>query len=145
MSATKSREGVNTVVIGLNACVITMLRDMPCVLVIKPTAQRDTEAAEGLPFGPFEPQRHRTLEIGLRNLVEQQTNVSLGYVEQLYTFGDRGRHDLVPGENARVVSVGYLALTRLSDGADRTGRWRASTTSSRGKTGGTKSPPSSTS
>lgn len=124
MSATKSREGVNTVVIGLNACVITMLRDMPCVLVIKPTAQRDTEAAEGLPFGPFEPQRHRTLEIGLRSLVEQQTNVSLGYVEQLYTFGDRGRHDLVSGENARVVSVGYLALTRLSDGADRTGRWQ---------------------
>jgi hypothetical protein len=44
--------------------------------------------------------------------VGEQTYLDLGYVEQLYTFGDRGRHTLNPGENARVVSVGYLALTR---------------------------------
>lgn len=119
----KTQEGMNTVVIGLNACVITVLKDTPCVLVVPSAPDRKAEAAEGLPFGPFEPQRHRTLEIGLRSLVEQQTHVSLGYVEQLYTFGDRGRHDLVPGEDARVVSVGYLALTRLSDEADRSGRW----------------------
>jgi hypothetical protein len=75
-----------------------------------------------LPFGPFEPERHRTLEIGLRNLVQEQTRVTLGYVEQLYTFGDRGRHELAPGEGPRVVSVGYLALTR--EPADGAGRWR---------------------
>ena len=123
MAAAGSRDGMNTVVIGLNACVITVMKDTPCVLVVPPGADQKAEAAQGLPFGPFEPQRHRTLEIGLRSLVQEQTHVSLGYVEQLYTFGDRGRHDLVPGEDARVVSVGYLALTRMTGDADRSGRW----------------------
>ena len=46
----------------------------------------------GLPFGPFDPLAHRTFEIGLRNWVAAQTAINVGYVEQLYTFGDRGRH-----------------------------------------------------
>src|SRR5204863_214902 len=41
----------------------------------------------------------------------------LGYVEQLYTFGDKGRDaplaDIGAGE-ARVISVGYLALTPMA-------------------------------
>ena len=41
--------------------------------------------------------------------------MKLGYVEQLYTFGDRGRH-AAPGDTGpHLVSVGYLALTRISD------------------------------
>lgn len=99
----------NTVVIGLNACVVTVADDTPRVLVVRRDGPKTSDA---LPFGPFEPEHHRTLEIGLRNLVQAQTQLSLGYVEQLYTFGDRGRHELAPGEGARVVSVGYLALTR---------------------------------
>jgi hypothetical protein len=67
---------------------------------------------DALPFGPFDPIAHRTLESGLRTWVGEQTYLDLGYVEQLYTFGDRGRHTLNPGENTRVVSVGYLALTK---------------------------------
>lgn len=121
MSPRRGADRPDTVVIGLNACVISMLNDMPCVLVVPQGSRGD--GVEGLPFGPFAPQQHRTLEIGLRSLVQDQTHVSLGYVEQLYTFGDRGRHDLVPGEDARVVSVGYLALTRLAPGAERSGRW----------------------
>ena len=46
---------------------------------------------DSLPFGPFDPQQHRTLESGLRDWVEQQTGLPLRYVEQLYTFGDRYR------------------------------------------------------
>jgi len=42
--------------------------------------------------------------------VKRQTGLELGYVEQLYTFGDRGRH-AEPG-GAHTLSVGYLALTR---------------------------------
>jgi len=42
------------------------------------------------PAGPLEAE-HRTLEIGLRTWVERQTSQRLGYVEQLYTFGDRDR------------------------------------------------------
>lgn len=116
---TKSRANAtaaNTVVIGLNACVVTVTGETPRVLVV-----RDPE---GLPFGPFEPEHHRTLEIGLRNLVQEQARVSLGYVEQLYTFGDRGRHEPDPGEGSRVVSVGYLALTRAGHDSDTRGRWR---------------------
>jgi hypothetical protein len=69
----------------------------------------------GLPYGPFDPARHRTFELGLRSWVAEQTHVALGYVEQLYTFGDKGRESpaavISGGETAaRVVSVGYLAL-----------------------------------
>jgi hypothetical protein len=40
----------------------------------------------------------------------------VGYVEQLYTFGDRGRHTPTDG-GPHVVSIGYLALTRMPDSA----------------------------
>jgi hypothetical protein len=104
------RDPLNAVIIGLNACVVTVADDTPRVLVV--AREKKAAASVALPFGPFEPEHHRTLEIGVRNLVEAQTQLALGYVEQLYTFGDRGRHELAPGEGSRVVSVGYVALTR---------------------------------
>jgi hypothetical protein len=97
----------HVVEIGLSAAIVSVVDDSPSVLVVHAPAGDDS-----LPFGPFDPIAHRTLESGLRNWVGEQTYLDLGYVEQLYTFGDRGRHTLKPGENARVVSVGYLALTR---------------------------------
>ena len=48
----------------------------------------------------------------------------MGYVEQLYTFGDRGRHLTRPGEGARVVSVGYLALARSQVAHAKDTEWR---------------------
>ena len=66
---------------------------------------------EALPSGPLEAE-HRTLEIGLRSWVERQTSQSLGYVEQLYTFGDRDRS---AGDEALALPalvVAYLALVR---------------------------------
>lgn len=72
--------------------------------------------ATGLPHGQFDPQGHRTFELGLRDWVRAQTGFEPGYVEQLYTFGDRGRE--LPQANlgdaprdARLISVGYLGLT----------------------------------
>ena len=65
-----------------------------------------------MPFGPFDPVAHRTFEIGLRAWVEEQAGLRLGYVEQLYTFGDRGRHTRPGDTEAHVASIGYLALTR---------------------------------
>lgn len=104
-----------SVVIGLNAAVVAVFDDAPHVLIVRHVSEAAAGGVrperDGLPFGPFEPLAHRTLEAGLRNLVSRQTGLSMGYVEQLYTFGDRGRHD-VQGEGPRVVSVGYLALTR---------------------------------
>ncbi|MEQ1752893.1 MAG: NAD regulator [Micropepsaceae bacterium] len=123
MSAAKNTINPNSVIIGLNACVITVGSETPRVLVVRQSQHQKADHLEGLPFGPFEPKRHRTLEIGLRDLVQEQTRMSLGYVEQLYTFGDRGRHELGPAEGARVVSVGYLALTRSTEDNGKIGRW----------------------
>jgi hypothetical protein len=99
------------VVIGLNAAIVAMSGETPEVLVIR-HQDGGGGITEGLPFGPFEPVSHRTMEIGLRRWVEAQTQLALGYVEQLYTFADRGRHAAPDGEEPHVVSVGYLALTR---------------------------------
>src|SRR3979409_1721527 len=70
------------------------------------------EPGAGLPFGPFDPLAHRTFEIGLRAWVEAQTRLTVGYVEQLYTFGDRGGHAGPGDTGAHMVSIGSLALTR---------------------------------
>ncbi|MGV1014546.1 MAG: NUDIX hydrolase [Methyloceanibacter sp.] len=92
--------------LGLNAAIVMVRDQQPFILVVRP--QEGTWDA--LPFGTFAPRAHRTLEIGLREWVKRQTGLELGYVEQLYTFGDRGRHE-EPG-GAHMLSVGYLALTR---------------------------------
>ena len=99
--------------LGLNAAIVMVRDQQPHILVARPgTAGPDT--GDALPFGPFAPRAHRTLEIGLREWVKRQTDIELGYVEQLYTFGDRGRH-AEPG-GAHTLSVGYLALTRGATG-----------------------------
>ena len=95
------------VLIGLSAAIVSVADYCPRVLAVHRMGH-----ADALPFGPFDPLSHRTLESGLRTWVSEQTYLQLGYVEQLYTFGDRGRHLLRPDEGQRVVSVGYLALTR---------------------------------
>lgn len=101
---TKEKESVS---IGLSAAILAVEGERPSVLVVAHKGQEDA-----LPFGPFDPAYHRTLESGLRNWVGEQTQFELGYTEQLYTFGDRGRHLAASGSGGRVVSVGYLALTR---------------------------------
>lgn len=114
----------NTVVsIGLSAAIVAVESEQPVVLVV---AHDGTDDA--LPFGPFDPAYHRTLESGLRKWVGEQTRFDLGYTEQLYTFGDKGRHLPSSGlqkesRASRVVSVGYLALTRRVKEAPET-QWR---------------------
>jgi hypothetical protein len=55
---------------------------------------------------------HKTLEGALRAWVREQTGFELGYVEQLYTFGDRCRDPRERWGRARALSVAYLALIR---------------------------------
>ena len=57
-----------------------------------------------LPSGPFE-FAHRSLQTGLRAWVEAQTGHPLGYVEQLYTFADRGRGPAMPSRRIRSRSA----------------------------------------
>ena len=103
----------HSVVIGLSAVVVAIRDGEAVVLTVQPRGQE----LQGLPFGPFDPAGHRTFELALRAFVTEQTRFVLGYVEQLYTFGDKGRDAPLadmgegPGDGAsRVISVGYLAL-----------------------------------
>lgn len=99
--------------VGLSAVIVAAGENGPGVLTVPSTTDEDADA---LPFGPFDPSGHRTFELGLRGWVLAQTGFELDYVEQLYTFGDRGRElpaarQSSGGLNTRVLSVGYLALT----------------------------------
>ena len=118
----------SAVVIGLSAVIIAIRQDEAVVLTVRPHDTRTSRPSTlvGLPFGPFDPEGRRTFELALRAFVSEQTRFQLGYVEQLYTFGDRGRDAPVadigaiggaiaaPADGSdppRVISVGYLALT----------------------------------
>jgi len=109
--------------IGLSAVVIA-LRDRSAVVLTTP----GDDGSPALPFGPFDPVRDRTFELALRAFVTAQTGFSLGFVEQLYTFGDAGRGSprATPGPNkSREVSVGYLALTGAAlEAPAAEARWR---------------------
>ncbi len=103
------------IVIGLSAVVIAIKGGEAVALTVRPRERGAAQASplEGLPFGPFDPEGHRTFELALREFVTRQTRFDLGFVEQLYTFGDHGRDaplaDMGAGA-ARVISVGYLAF-----------------------------------
>lgn len=94
--------------IGLHAAVVAVDNENPLVLTVSKSNTSSELAA--LPFGPFDPVAHRTLDEGLRMWVAQQTKLRLGYVEQLYTFGDRGRLRAAGQVTNHLISVGYLAL-----------------------------------
>ena len=105
-------------VINLSAVVVAIHDGEAVALTVRPPDPRTGAASTltGLPSGPFDPAGQRTFELALRAFVTEQTGFQLGYVEQLYTFGDEGRDaplaDLGGGAaDGRIISVGYLALT----------------------------------
>ena len=105
--------------VELSAVIVAITGEEPRVLVL-PSSGNGSDA---LPSGRLE-SRHRTLEAGLRSWVEHQTLQSLGYVEQLYTFGDRNRA-VESDKRQRVLSIGYLALVREARSIGATGAaWR---------------------
>ena len=115
-----------SLIIGLSVVIVAFDGRKPRVL-----ATRREDGVTALPVGAFDPQAHRTFELALRRWVKQQTGFQLGYVEQLYTFGDRDRESpeatlLDAAPDSRIVSVGYLALTpeaeKLPDAFEA--RWR---------------------
>jgi hypothetical protein len=109
----RSVEHTLPVTIDLSVVIVAVDGDQPLVQVIDPP--NGAAGPDGLPAGAFDPAKHRTLELGLREFAGEQARVPLGYVEQLYTFGDKDRHSLDADDAARVVSIGYLALTRLGE------------------------------
>ncbi|AZO71770.1 MAG: hypothetical protein E5V92_17375 [Mesorhizobium sp.] len=100
--------------VDLIAVVVAVTDQGPSVLTVGP--------GSGLPSGPFE-LGHRSLQSGLRAWVEQQTGHQLGYIEQLYTFADSDR--IGERRQQRVISISYLALTRVEPAAGSGKRaWR---------------------
>jgi hypothetical protein len=112
-----------SVIIGLSAVVVAAGTHGPEVLL------SGDASALGLPFGSFDPVGHRTFELAVRDFVTAQTGFAVGFVEQLYTFGDKGREAPLANmgqkdADIRVVSVSYLALTGdVAVGVKRAGIW----------------------
>ena len=141
--------GLGGTSLGLTAVIVAVTEESPRILVVRrmrhdpatPTQRGAPETApetvpetapetagqapDALPFGPFDPGRHRTLELGLWQWVEDQTGLDLRYVEQLYTFGNQYRDPRELQGGPRAVSVAYLALTLESAVAGSgDARWR---------------------
>ncbi len=126
------------VIIGLNAVIVAVTKETPLILTVKRaehslarqlsqtfTGAPWNESPDAIPFGPFDPSSDRTLELGLRRWVRDQTGLELGYVEQLYTFGNRNRDPSEVEGGPRVVSVAYLALEREGQPSGTAGaHWR---------------------
>ena len=109
-----------TVAVELSAVQVAVTEDEPKVLAVRSA----DDTSDALPSGPLE-QRHRTLEAGLRAWIIDHTQQEVGYVEQLYTFGDRDRHPSALQTRPRALSIGYLALVpEARSSALSDARWR---------------------
>lgn len=104
---TVSDNVATSISVGLNAVILAVTGETPRVL----TVESDPAETATLPFGPLDPAGDRTLELGLRRWIREHTGLSVGYVEQLYTFGDRDRAGRSSVQD-RLLSITYLALTR---------------------------------
>jgi hypothetical protein len=102
--------------VALDAVIVAVSEDEPRVLV--------RVLGDALPAGRFDPAADPTLEMGLRHWVTEQTQLHLGHVEQLYTFGDRDRDPRHRG-GPRMLSIAYLAFVRESaPSGNADARWR---------------------
>jgi hypothetical protein len=93
------------IALSLEAVIVALTDERPRLLAVS-----TREDAFGIPSGPLDVREDVTLERGLRRWVSHQTGLEVGYVEQLYTFGDRDLRG--KGDLPRLLSVAYLALVR---------------------------------
>jgi hypothetical protein len=102
--------------VSLEAVIVAVTEGRPRILTV--TAG---DAVPRLPSGLLDVEDDPTLELGMRRLISAQAGISVGYVEQLYTFGDRNRIG-PPGSSRprRSIGIGYVILTHE---AATTGRW----------------------
>ena len=68
--------------LGLNAAIVTVRDQQPHILVVRP-GMTGSGTLDALPFGPFAPRAHRTLEIGLREWVKRLTLVKVNGVSPI--------------------------------------------------------------
>lgn len=92
--------------LSLDAVIVAVTADQPRILATLQTP----DGIPALPSGPLDADRDATLELGLRRWIAAQTGLAVGYIEQLYTFGDRDRQRIAGG--TRHLSVAYLGLVK---------------------------------
>lgn len=120
--------------VGLSVVVTAVADGAPRLAVVRsgfalPSRFRapgdETAPRDALPGAPLNIDGHETLQAGLRRVAEGLTGLSLRYVEQLYTFGDRHRdpHELFGGPRSLVVA--YLALVRHGPLGGENADWRS--------------------
>ncbi len=127
-----------SIVVGLSAVIVALTDEQPRVLTVGVPdgtlleggvgagAAAAGRVLEALPTGPLDPAGDRTLELALRRWVRRSAGLELGYVEQLYTFGDRFRDPREREAGIRMVTAAYLALVRESQpSGGLTVRWRS--------------------
>ncbi len=92
--------------LSLDAVIVAVTAGEPRIL----TTTHAGDGIPALPSGPLDSEIDATLELGLRRWIAAQTGLAVGYVEQLYTFGDRDRSR--DAGSTRHLSVGYLGLVK---------------------------------
>lgn len=106
------------IVVGLDAVVVRVVDERPLVLTVM------GGDAPLLPAAPFDPLADRTLELAARRSIEEQVGFEAGYLEQLYTFGDRFRDPREIAGGPRYVTIAYLGLVGAGGRASDTASWR---------------------
>ena len=113
LRAVEETVGGTQIELGLNAAIVSVREQQPQILVVRPGEVASSEW-DALPFGPFAPRAHRTLEIGLRAWVEAADRARPRLCRAALHFRRSrpprraGRHRLA------YLSVGYLALDRAA-------------------------------
>ncbi|MEE8129784.1 MAG: hypothetical protein V3T48_05825 [Vicinamibacterales bacterium] len=96
----------------LAAVIISVTDGRPRMLTIR------HDDANAIPSGPVS-STDTTLELALRRWIRDQAGIDVGYVEQLYTFGDLARIGDQEPDGPRPVSIAYVALVREESPAPR--------------------------
>lgn len=105
-----------TIAVELIAAIVGVRGSEPVVAVV-PHIGEDT-----LPFGPYLPSEHRTLEDGARAWVDSQAGVEVSLLQQLHADSPVPR---VHGLRSQAISISYLALVGPGQCSDRTrATWR---------------------
>ncbi len=106
------------VVVELCAVVVAVEEETPKILTVKAPGG---DARDALPSGSLDPEGDWTLDAAMRRWLVERTGIEVGYLEQLYTFGDLDRSKR---QGERLLSLAYLALTRVARPVDGSSAWR---------------------
>lgn len=87
--------------VELSAVLVSVRHHRPCLYLQQDEPNR-------LPCGPLGAD-DPTLELGVRRMLDEMVDEDVGYIEQLYTFGDLVRSRLAP-RGYRTLSLAYLGL-----------------------------------